>query len=487
MAKLFLSFLGTNDYLACNYILDETRKVENVCYIQEALIRLETWQAGDRIRIFVSPEAEKINWDDRTQELIDQKIYKNPTLGKNDGLEKRLKELKLACDWKKVSVPNGETVQQMWEIFELVLNEIKSGDEIIFDITHGFRSMPMMAIIILSYAKALKENIIIRGIYYGAFEALGTAFEVKKMAIEQRNAPIFDLTAFAVLLDWAQAVNVFLKYGRAEELTKLADEEIRPLVIEKKGKDQGLNNINSAIKQMKVLSEAINTNRLKEIMQLVKLIKYEPFEKIGSIDSPVVPVINTLIDKLKTKSSIFSDKNSAIQNGMAAVVWCIEHKMIQQGYTILQETVITGILDVLSDKKEELILIEKREEIGYYLQGFMKKIEDMQKFVKKVIDIYNNIDKEILIDKLIESLEVQNEVEKLLINLHKNNIIDIKTFVKRYDALTQFRNDMNHAGLRPTSSNWEKISSELKPLYEYFTQFITDLYAYFTDTNVGDA
>lgn len=53
MARVYLSFLGTNDYLACTYYTGD-REVENVRFVQEATLGLycRKWTPDDRIIIF---------------------------------------------------------------------------------------------------------------------------------------------------------------------------------------------------------------------------------------------------------------------------------------------------------------------------------------------------------------------------------------------------------------------------------------------------
>ncbi|MCK5228737.1 MAG: hypothetical protein KAR13_00630 [Desulfobulbaceae bacterium] len=53
MSKIFVSFLGTNSYMECNYCFGD-KKVANVRFVQEAMIRMFCADFGhdDRILIF---------------------------------------------------------------------------------------------------------------------------------------------------------------------------------------------------------------------------------------------------------------------------------------------------------------------------------------------------------------------------------------------------------------------------------------------------
>ena len=58
MSKIFVSFLGTNPYMECNYCFGD-KKVANVRFVQEAMIRMfrDAFGHDDRILIFLTCEA----------------------------------------------------------------------------------------------------------------------------------------------------------------------------------------------------------------------------------------------------------------------------------------------------------------------------------------------------------------------------------------------------------------------------------------------
>ena len=69
-----------------------------------------------------------------------------------------------------VLIPQGSDTEEMMEIFQTIYKMVSFGEEIVFDVTHSFRSIPFLAASVLNYAKTMK-NCSLRGIYYGAFEA----------------------------------------------------------------------------------------------------------------------------------------------------------------------------------------------------------------------------------------------------------------------------------------------------------------------------
>ncbi len=65
MARVFLSFLGINDYIPCTYYAED-RKAENVRFIQEAILKIycSDWTSADRACFFTTRAAYRKNWLD---------------------------------------------------------------------------------------------------------------------------------------------------------------------------------------------------------------------------------------------------------------------------------------------------------------------------------------------------------------------------------------------------------------------------------------
>ena len=200
-----------------------------ICPEATVKIYCKGWKESDRIRIFTTDEAFRKNWIDGGQTSDEG----SPLLG----LRSCLQALNRKADTQNIHIPDGKTEQEIWKIFDRAFGEMHQGDEVVYDITHALRSIPLLANVVLNYAKVLK-GISIRGIYYGAFEVLGPVNEVKQMPLEKRRAPIFDLTAFDVLHDWSMAIDRFLETGDAISVCNLATKSVRPILSASKGADR---------------------------------------------------------------------------------------------------------------------------------------------------------------------------------------------------------------------------------------------------------
>jgi CRISPR-associated DxTHG motif protein len=113
-----------------------------------------------------------------------------------------------------VEIPKGETTTEMWKTFTTIAQQVKPGDEVIFDITHGLRSLPFLVFLAAAYLKAAK-NATIEAIYYGAFD----------LKDDKGIAPVIDLSPLVSLLDWTTATDQFIKTGNAQALAILLERE----------------------------------------------------------------------------------------------------------------------------------------------------------------------------------------------------------------------------------------------------------------------
>jgi CRISPR-associated Csx2 family protein len=432
--KVFISFLGTNNYIPCNYYTegDETAKVSNVRYVQEAVIRLycKDFSEGDRFCFFLTKDAKEKNWLDNGHS------DRNNTPIPNEGLFTRLKKMNLSVEISPIQIEEGFTTEQIWHIFSSIFESIQPNDELIFDITHAFRSLPMLGMVLINYAKVLK-NINVLEIHYGAFEKLGPAWQVEKMPIEERNAPILNLVSFSELQEWTKAAEIFIRYGNSKALSFLAQKEINPLLRgEQNDKTKIAREFNNLAKSLEGVTDSLNTNRGTEIVSgsIFKKLN-EAIQKLSD-DNFIVPM-KPILEKISEKTDQFNTIQDW-KNGFLAVEWCINHNLIQQGITMLQESLFTYfcIIHNLDYKKEA-----DRDLISscfYIRNNNCENNSDKWNVIAK-----NNADKVIII---LESLP--------------------KELASDYDSLTQgARNDINHGGFSKTETA-QKLKDKLEKSYE---------------------
>ena len=164
--KVFISFLGTSHYDEGRYtrgsfISDKTRFIQ-IATLQ-FLQNIEKWNSGDKCIILLTKSAKDSNW-------VDKGSFRGKT-HEYDGLHTELHRLNLPIEICPLEgIPDGNNEVEVLEIFSKLFNELRDHDELYFDVTHGFRSLPMLAIVLGNYTKFLKDATV-KSITYGNWEA----------------------------------------------------------------------------------------------------------------------------------------------------------------------------------------------------------------------------------------------------------------------------------------------------------------------------
>jgi CRISPR-associated Csx2 family protein len=142
--------------------------------------------------------------------------YKPPCEEKThlETLQERLGSLPIVIN--TVEIPDGRSEQELWELFDRVASAVSEKDIILLDITHAFRSIPMIVFAVAAYLRRTK-NVAIEHIVYGAFEAR-RPFRTPPQP--EDRAPIFDLTPLLDLLDWLSGAEFFLQRSDANLLAE---------------------------------------------------------------------------------------------------------------------------------------------------------------------------------------------------------------------------------------------------------------------------
>lgn len=287
-----LTFLGTGQYEETTYIKhdDENEKRKTDLFP----IAVGHLYKPDRIIAFTTPKV----------------------------IENRQSDLrKLQTEFPKIfskqDIPNGNSPEELWEIFNNCINVFDDNGndaevKIILDITHAFRSIPLLIFIVAAYLRQVK-NIELEHIIYGAFEARDQ---------DANETRIFDLTPFVELLDWMNAVNVFQSYGDARPIAKLnVQDEIA----------EALTN----------LSNALLTNRTLEAQKAAMTFNGLP------PDLPQEPPFEMLVKQLRQSYSQMAvnepgnNQKDSLKAQYLQIKWYIDNQHYLQAITLMREWLIS--------------------------------------------------------------------------------------------------------------------------------------------------
>ena len=245
-----ISFLGLSKYEETTYLSPIGSEKVTTPFFQEALVEFyhpETLYVllTKTVEKFISEKASESNWE-ALQKRLNGKV--------------RLEPIK--------NIPERNSPEDIWSIFQQVTNCLQDGDSVIFDLTHSFRSVSVVALIAVSYLRVVRK-VKIKGLVYGAFEAKNK---------ETNETPTFDLLPIVSLLEWTTATDQFIKTGNGEALASLlhTNSTTENLAASIKGIAQGL----QLLRPMDVMREsALLPDRIKEATPIVSQ-SVPPFESL---------------------------------------------------------------------------------------------------------------------------------------------------------------------------------------------------------------
>lgn len=439
--KVFISVLGFSNYGQCSYVKDGY-KSSSVRFIQEAtldyLCQQSEWTVNDTAYILLTNGAEKANWyDDGHKDRDTGEIIKC------EGLCSRLKKMSLPFAINTIkNLPDGNTEEEIWEIFERVFNELQDGDELYFDLTHGFRYLPMLVMVLINYSKFLK-NTSIKSITYGNYESRNR---------ETNEAPIIDMLPLSALQDWTYAAGQFLDSGNVDKLQFLCDKELKPILRNAQGSNKDATNLRTFVKY---LNEVIGE---RQTCRGISIIKSDNFKKLKEasykLDSTIIKPLNPIFDKIK-QSMAFFDEEENVRNGFSAAVWCYQNGLLQQSATILQEFVITYIC------ARHGIRIDDESKRDWVTSAFTIKFKNIVKSEWKLSQ-----------DDAIRIVQIEY-IEKIL----NDDLFLCPEFVNAFNNLSEVRNDYNHSGMRSKRMplNPQKIKENIKKCIDIFAVILFNI------------
>ena len=285
--KVFISVLGTGFYGKCKYTRGEynLEKASETRFVQQSTLEylnVYDWSKNDAAIFLLTDRAKTYNWN---KEI---KSRENPYTKEQEeyfGLEYVLEQMDLPVEIRPVDIVDGKDEDEMWEIFNALFNELKDGDELYFDLTHSFRYIPMLVLVLGNYSKFLK-NVTIKSITYGNYEARN-----------ENNALIVDLLPLSALQDWTYAAGQFLESGNVRRLQHLCNEELKPILREAKGSDHDATNLKTFINTLAdVIDERVTCRGMN-------IIKSEAFRKMKNVSDKLettkIEPLNPVFDKIK--------------------------------------------------------------------------------------------------------------------------------------------------------------------------------------------
>ena len=293
-----IAFLGTGEYKCATYRWND--HTYETSFVQEAFVH---WLKPEVTCVLLTAKARETHWNNLCQRLQEH------------------------TQTVAIDIPDGKRESELWQIFTAISDAVHEGDEIAFDITHGFRSLPVLALLTIAYLKQIKQ-VKVRYILYGAFDAK-----------DEQGTPVFDLTPFADLLEWLVAAKMFTATGDSSELGRLI-QEVQNDAYRNRGAYG--ENLPRALKNFGIaLEEVSNDLLLARVPNLPKSVSnlIEEQKRASAEVSQWVPPLRLLLDKIATTYAPFQD--DSLPNQAKLIRWYLDHNHIVQAMTLAREWVVS--------------------------------------------------------------------------------------------------------------------------------------------------
>ncbi len=204
-------------------------------------------------------------------------------------------------------IPFGRNAQEQITILRQMADLVENGDRVSLDITHGFRSLPMLGLTSAMFLKQLK-GATVEGIYYGALDMTDAA-----------GTPVLRLDGLLLLTDWLTAISAFRVSGDYGLFAPLLDNA----------------DIGNALLQAGFYEKTINIAQARK--HLRKAMKH--FPQLEAED----PLFHLFSSELRSFTS-WSEKQSFAGRQLAAAHNALETGNFMRAAALAVEACITNVL-----------------------------------------------------------------------------------------------------------------------------------------------
>ena len=335
-----ITFLGAAKAHKTTYIMPEPDGREHEAdYFGVALARFYQDQDLDYMKVFVTEKARAMHWE----------TFKRQAEDYVDNLE-------------AVEIPDGADEDELWSLFQTVIDAVDEREEVLFDITHGFRSLPFLSLLAVAYLRQVKQ-IDLRAVLYGNYEA-------RDQSVTPNRAPVIDLSGFVSLFDWMTAADRFTRFGDAGDLAERL-RKVRPSWQDQRAdpaKREEAKRLSFAARSLDDVSMALRLIRPGEAMDASSELKRRLSDASQSIQinaRPFVPLVRSITDAYAPLAMPNAqqrvDMVGQLANERRMVDWLLDRKQYTQAVAIAREWIISWVMaqvemdDVLDkDKREEV-------------------------------------------------------------------------------------------------------------------------------------
>ncbi len=419
-----ISFLGFNNYQEVTY----SHPSDPICksttpFFQEALL---DFYDVDTLYILLTRtvatkaprSATRSNWE-ALQERIGNKVKLEPVF----------------------DIPESHAPEDNWIIFDKITDCLNHGDRVVFDLTHSFRSLPVIALLAISYLRTVRQ-VQVEGLVYGAFDPNA----------KDQPAPTYDLLPMLSLLDWIAATDRFVKVGDGVPLADLLKNAIPGTERQQNPAVRPLGSqLDLTAKIITQISQAIALARPLETLESTVQLEETLSKADTSFDQRAKP-FNLIKDQLLTEYGQFALPDALESENLARNLW-LQFQLIQWYVTrgkVMQAMTLASewLISIVAYRLGAQHILEHRQQIDYALNNGSALLQN-----RKPVGPSD-------FDQGFQSLP------------------DYQSLSQLWNELTQIRNDIAHVGMNkdPMSAlALQKRANNLTPRLKEIAEILIEI------------
>ncbi len=242
---------------------------------------------------------------------------------------------------------NQEEIRENSAIVLGLEKYFKRGDILTVDITHSFRSLPLVLMNLLVYLRNVsKKSIQIDHVLYGMLD----------ISRELGYTPVVELNDVLTINDWITGAYSLQEYCNGYKVAELI-------------KNLGDSNVSNRLTKF---SDVVNLNHLGRIRtQAQELAAIRNVEITPIADLVVKPIVNDYVERFYGQMT-----DSAFQFRVAK--WQFEHRNYASAFLALIESVISYVCESQSLDENDIDCRERAKRILRYKENPVKQINDLK-------------------------------------------------------------------------------------------------------------
>lgn len=395
MSCVYLSFLGLGSFKSDikQYVYDKTvyeldgKKSGNTEFVQVAEVQILGAHSFNKIIIVATQKSH----DTHSENLKSQLIQAG------------------AKNINHLIISEEMTPEAQWKWFEQILDLIEPGDKLTIDLTHGYRSIPIIFSTAINFLQKAR-NISLNAVYYGAYE--------KNKGV----APIVDMKDFYIINEWAEAVSRLVEDADARKIAEVAQKTDSFQAGELSDPElvTAFENLTNSVRNVDIHNVA---QKAANAIQLIKN-KERNASTIGRILLKLVMDKFIAITTDEPLSGRYDKTYFDVQLEIISLL--IEHRLFMQAYTVMREFIGSiGLIDIEKARTDNKKGRNQRYRFAEVFINMFQVEEDKWKFKEK---------------------GKAEECEKLRPYYNKLKIVGIENILRNFTKdLTDYRNSFDHA------------------------------------------